>query len=213
MTAENISFFALLHRMRYINRWGLMRNAQTENLQEHTLDVAILAHALAIIRRQRFAEADTPDPAEVVLYALYHDVTEIITGDLPTPVKYYNNRLRADYGEIEEQAAECMLSFLPEDLQSEYRTYLQPDYRSLPAIKEIVKAADILSAYIKCQEEIQAGNHDFIDASKQIEAKLASLNLPEVDYFCRHALPAYGQTLDRLSHFTEDNKGENHQKV
>lgn len=205
---DDISFFALLHRMRYINRWGLMRNAQTENLQEHTLDVAILAHALAVIRAKYFAMEGSPDPAEVVLYALYHDVTEIITGDLPTPVKYYNQKIREDYREIENGAADCMLNFLPEGLRQEYGRYLKPDCVANPEILKIVKAADILSAYIKCQEELQAGNHDFLDASRQIADKLAKLNLPEVQYFCQHALSAYGQTLDQLSGFAKYPEGE-----
>lgn len=204
--AKTIGFYAMLHRMRYINRWGLMRNQRFENLQEHSLDVAILAHALAIIRRQYFSQGRTcPDPTAVAVWAIYHDVGEIITGDMPTPIKYFNKQIRDDYRAIEEYAARRLLSFLPEELAVEYEPFLlsEPADEEEQVIVALVKAADSLAAYIKCLDELNSGNHDFIQAEKTISAKLAAYHLPELDYFMEKALPAYRQTLDELHAYRE----------
>ncbi len=197
----NGSFFAMMQRMRYINRWGLMRNTQSENIQEHSLEVAMIAHALAVIRRQRFP-ARTPDvdPDRVVAYAVYHDATEILTGDLPTPVKYHNESIRNAYGQVEKVAADTLLGMLPEDMRATYRALLSPD-RSDPVVLEImkiVKAADRIAAYVKCVEEEKAGNREFQEAQKTIRASIDALDLPEVAWFMEHFIPAYSLTLDQL---------------
>lgn len=197
----NQHFFALLHRMRYINRWGLMRNTQTENIQEHSLEVAVLAHALAEIRARYFSEGREPvDPARVALLAIFHDASEILTGDLPTPVKYYNPAIQEAYQAVEAIAAEQLLTLVPDDLKPAYRNLLLPD-RSDPqtdAAMRLVKAADRLSAYIKCIDEEKAGNREFRQAGDSICKSLEAINLPEVQYFITHELPSFYQSLDEL---------------
>ncbi len=194
-------FFAMMHRMRYINRWGLMRNTQPENIQEHSLQVAILAHALAVIRQQRFAAGRlVPDPAHVALLAIYHDATEILTGDLPTPVKYFSPAIQAAYHSVEAIAASQLLTLLPPDLQPVYQALLMPD-RTDPLVDEamrLVKAADRLSAYIKCIDEEKAGNREFRQASQAIRTSLDQIDLPEVTWFMEHDLPAFWLSLDEL---------------
>lgn len=177
----------MLSRMKYINRWGLMRNARTETLSEHTLDVAYIAHALALM--------SDIDPARAVLCALYHDCSEIITGDLPTPVKYRNEEIRRSYHLLEDTAKSTLLSGLPEELGKRYRTCLFEDD---PQILKIVKAADKLSALIKCIEELRMGNDDFRSArAAQLEA-LKALELPAANRFMELFVPAYDLTLDEL---------------
>lgn len=197
----NQHFFALLHRMRYINRWGLMRNTQTENIQEHSLEVAILAHALAEIRARYFAEGRLAvEPARVALLAVFHDASEILTGDLPTPVKYYNPAIQEAYQTVEAIAAEQLLNLVPDDLKPAYRNLLMPD-RSDSQTNEamrLVKAADRLSAYIKCIDEEKAGNREFRQAGDSIRKTLEAIDLPEVRYFIDHELPSYYQSLDEL---------------
>lgn len=194
-------FFAMLHRMRYIQRWGLMRNTQTENIQEHSLEVAVMAHALAEIRNRFFAENRLVlDPAQVALLAIFHDASEILTGDLPTPVKYYNTAIQNAYQSVEAIAAEQLLTMVPDPLKSAYQPLLLPD-RQDPATDEamrLVKAADRLSAYIKCMDEEKAGNHEFRQAKETIFESLSAITLPEVRYFIEHELPSFYQSLDEL---------------
>jgi 5'-deoxynucleotidase len=194
-------FYAMIDRMRYINRWGLMRNTQEENIQEHSLQAAIFAHALAAIRQTHFAAGRVAiDPATVALLAIFHDATEILTGDLPTPVKYYNPTIQEAYHAVESIAASQLLTLLPPDMQPVYRPLLQPD-RQDKAIDEamrLVKAADRLSAYVKCIEEEKAGNREFRQAGQSIRASLEAIDLPEVAWFIEHYLPSFWLSLDEL---------------
>ena len=184
-------FFAMLSRMKYINRWGLMRCTRTETLSEHTLETAMLTHALIAIANERFGES--LDAGQGALYALYHDAQEIVTGDLPTPVKYHDDTIRNAYREIEQQATDRLLSLLPEDLQGEFSPYFNPDGRYEP----YVKAADKLSAVIKCVEEEKSGSREFSVAKETCLAH-PSLALPAAQVFLREFLPAYSLTLDEL---------------
>ena len=191
--ANDHAFFALIARMRYIDRWALMRNTDPENIQEHSHMVAVLAHALAVIHNHHFD--GKVDPGQVALAALYHDATEIITGDMPTPIKYFNSTLRASYQEVEDMAAERLLHMLPEELRGEYAELLQP---SDPEVAALVKAADKLSAYLKCVEELKAGNNEFKLAKEQTYAALTKNPLPALQYFIIHYLPSFQLTLDEL---------------
>ena len=186
------SFFAMLSRMKYIHRWPLMRNTSTENISEHTQEVAVLAHALALLTNSRFG--GNADVNKCVLLALYHDVPEIITGDLPTPVKYHNKMLRDAYKQVEEGAADRLLAMLPDDLQGAYYPLLHQESNSLEA--RLVKAADKLSALIKCTEELKLGNREFFKAHQATEQSLREMHLPAVDLFLKEFMPAYGLTLD-----------------
>lgn len=188
------NFFALISRMRYIGRWGLMRNTFQENIQEHSHMVAVLAHALAVIRRDLFG--GDLDPEHAAVLALYHDAPEILTGDLPTPVKYYNPEIREAYREVEEVSARRLLSMLPEALRPAYEPFLLEDPES--EYHALVKAADKLSAYIKCVEEVKAGNTEFRQAAEQTYHILEDSPLPEVAYFLEHFLPGFSLTLDEL---------------
>lgn len=188
------AFFALAARMRYIRRWGLMRNSYEENLLEHSHMTAVLAHALAVIRRDVFGKP--ADPEKAALAALYHDMSEIITGDLPTPVKYLNPEIRDSYQAVEAQAEEKLLTLLPEEMRPAYADALRGGDGS---VHELVKAADKLSAYLKCVEELQAGNAEFRSAEKQIRETLDASVLPEVRYFMERFLPSFGMTLDELT--------------
>lgn len=187
------SFFAYIARMRYIGRWGLMRNTVQENIQEHSHMVAVLAHALAVIRRDKFG--GTVDPGHVAAVALYHDATEIFTGDLPTPVKYANPDIQAAYKAIEQNAADRLTATLPEELRPSFQGLLT---ETDPAVTDLVKAADKLSAYLKCLEELKAGNLEFQSAANQTMEALNEYNLPELTYFMEHFLPAFQLTLDEL---------------
>lgn len=187
-------FYALLGRMRYITRWGLMRNTFSENIQEHSHQVAVLAHALALIRRD-ILHIEGPDPDKCAVAALYHDASEILTGDLPTPIKYYNPDIRTAYKQVEHIAGEKLLSMLPPELRSSYESYV---LESDETVNEIVKAADKLSAYIKCVEEQKAGNSEFDSAAKQTMDALEKLNQPELTWFIRECLPAFSLNLDQL---------------
>ena len=189
------AFFAYLSRMRYIDRWALMRNALPENVQEHSHMVAVLAHALAVIRREVF-HGDI-DPGEAAIAALYHDAPEILTGDLPTPVKYFNPGIRDAYKQVEEVSADKLLSMLPEELRGSFAPYVREELDG--ELLKIVKAADKLSAYIKCVEELKAGNSEFKKAAEQTRAALEGMDLPELAYFMEHFLPAFELTLDELS--------------
>jgi len=187
-------FFPMIARMRYIDRWGLMRNTQVENIQEHSHMVAVLAHALAVIQNKYFG--GQVDPGAVAVAALYHDASEIITGDMPTPIKYDNPEIKAAYKAVESVAEQKLLSMLPDDLRGEYEDIITiPD----PEIHALVKAADKLSAYLKCVEELKAGNLEFKKAKEQTYAALCSNPIPALSWFMEQFLPGFELTLDELS--------------
>lgn len=193
------SFFALLSRMKYIPRWALMRNANNESLSEHSLETAILAHALVVLHNARFLpEGEPPISAErVATLALLHDVPEVLTGDLPTPVKYHSPQVRDAYRQVEESACASLLTLLPEDMRSEYQDLLVPS-EDEASLWSYVKAADKLSALIKCMEERKAGNCEFLAAAASTMDKLKNMHMPEVDCFLAEFLPAYEQPLDGM---------------
>ena len=186
-------FFAYISRMRFIQRWALMRNTAPENVQEHSHQVAVLAHALAVIRNEKFG--GRLDPGAVAAAALYHDAGEILTGDMPTPIKYDNPAIRAAYKDVEAVASRKLLHMLPEDLQDAYRPILLEEDGE---IRRVVKAADKLSAHIKCVEELKAGNNEFRDAAAQTRRALERYDLPEVQYFLDTFLDSFSLTLDQL---------------
>ena len=187
-------FYALLGQMRYITRWGLMRNTFSENIQEHSHQVAVLAHALALIRRE-ILHLPGPDPDKCAVAALYHDASEILTGDLPTPIKYYNPDIRTAYKEVERIAGQRLLDMLPPALRQAYAPLvLEEDEEITP----IVKAADKLSAYIKCVEEQKAGNTEFDSAAQQGMAAMKAMALPELDWFIAECLEPFSLNLDQL---------------
>ena len=189
------NFFALLYRMKYISRWGLMRNSRTENISEHSLETAIIAHGLAVMRNRRFGGNVNPD--RVAILALFHDASETVTGDLPTPVKYFNPEISASYKQVEHIALEKLLTMLPDDMREDYRDILIPTEADEEAMK-LVKAADKLSALLKCIEEESAGNGEFALAKQSTLKSIKELNIPEADEFIRDFLPAYKLTLDEL---------------
>ena len=186
-------FFALISRMRYITRWGLMRNTFHENIQEHSHMVAVLAHGLAVIDRDILG--GSADPDRCASAALFHDASEILTGDLPTPIKYYNPSIKKAYKEIEAVSCEKLLSMLPEQVKATYAPLL---HESDERVNIIVKAADKLSAYIKCIEELKAGNSEFELAARQTEESLKAMELPCLDWFLAHCLDSFRLTLDEL---------------
>ena len=187
-------FYALMGRMRNITRWSLMRNTFSENIQEHSHQVAMLAHGLALIRRE-ILHLDGPDPDKCAVAALYHDASETLTGDMPTPIKYYNPEIRAAYKQVERIAAERLVQMLPEQLQSFYAPVLMESDKE---IEQIVKAADKLSAYIKCIEEQKAGNTEFESAAKQTMESMKAMEQPELNWFIAECLPAFSLNLDQL---------------
>ena len=187
-------FYALLGRMKYITRWGLMRNTFSENIQEHSHQVAVLAHALALIRRD-ILKLESPDPDKCAVAALYHDASEILTGDMPTPIKYYNPDIKDAYKQVERIAGERLLSMLPEALRESYRAYVLEDVGDM---LPIVKAADKLSAYIKCVEEQKAGNTEFDSAARQTWDSMKEMELPELNWFLDNCLGAFALNLDQL---------------
>lgn len=188
-------FFAMLSRMKYINRWGLMRNVRSENLCEHSLETALIAHGLAVIGNKRLGKNYDPDRAATL--AIFHDVTEIITGDLPTPVKYHSPEIRKAYGEVEQLAADRLSSMLPDDMREEYSAILR-DHDLDPVYAPLVKAADKISAVIKCMDEKNSGNSEFLKAEETLKAAVKKLSLPEADIFMEEFLPSYALTLDEL---------------
>ncbi|MGR9051277.1 MAG: 5'-deoxynucleotidase [Gammaproteobacteria bacterium] len=188
------AFFATVKRLNYIQRWGLKRNAVTENVKEHSFDVCVIAHLLCTIKNEFFGA--NIDPGEVVLAALYHDAHESITGDLPTPIKKFNRGIFETYKEIEALASVALVDTLPEQLKDDLYNYVTESCGR--PVAELVKAADTISAYVKCQEEIRAGNHEFKNALDDIEQRLNNIDLPEVDYFRQHFLPAVYLTVDEL---------------
>ena len=194
-------FFAYLSRLRLIHRWSLMRNTVPENDAEHSLQVAMIAHAIAIIARDRYGK--DVDPEHVLSLAVYHDATEVMTGDLPTPVKHHSDELRGAYHRLEELSADRLLALLPEDLQPAYNPYMK---QASGYEHTLVKAADRISACIKCMEEQRAGNREFDYAAENIRDSIASIDLPEVKDFLTDFLPAFDMTLDELNHPSGENR-------
>ena len=189
-------FFAYLSRMKFIRRWGLMHSTYPENIQEHSSQVAMVAHALAIIRNRVFAGNVNPD--RVAALALYHDASEVLTGDLPTPVKYFNPDIKTAYHVIEETANKKLLSMIPAELQPDYQAFFHHDEADAASL-ELVKAADKLCAYIKCLEEVGVGNKEFTHAEKTLRATVEQSDLPEVRYFLDTFVPSLKLTLDELN--------------
>lgn len=189
------SFFAMMSRMKYINRWALMRNSYPENISEHSLEVGMIAHVLALISNKRCGRHLNAERAALI--GMYHDCTEIITGDMPTPIKYYNTDTKDAYKNVEQQAAEELLEMLPEYLRNEYESlFFQKEDEEY--LWKIVKAADRLSAYIKCVEEEKTGNREFANAKASTYEKLTQMDMPEVRIFLREFGGAYKKTLDEL---------------
>jgi 5'-deoxynucleotidase len=188
-------FFAYLSRMKFIRRWGLMHNTYPENIQEHSLRVAMVAHALAVIRNKLFA--GKVDPQRTAVLALYHDAGEVLTGDLPAPVKYFNPEIKNAYKEIEAAAAGRLLRMIPETLAADYRGLLFAEEVDEEP-RALVKGADKLCAYLKCLEETGAGNQEFAKAEKALRASVEELNLPEIRYFLNTFVPSFRLTLDEL---------------
>ncbi len=187
-------FYALLGRMRYITRWGLMRNTFVENVQEHSHQVAVLAHALALIRRD-LLHLEGPDPDRCAVAALYHDASETLTGDMPTPIKYYNPEIKQAYKQVEQIATHRLMEAIPEALRSSYESLIM---ESDEAVSAIVKAADKLCAHIKCLEEQKAGNTEFDSAARQTWDAMTELQRPELNWFLEHCLPAFSLNIDQL---------------
>lgn len=187
-------FYALLGRMRYITRWGLMRNTFSENIAEHCYQTAVLAHALALIRRD-VLKLPAPDPDRCAVAALYHDASEILTGDLPTPIKYYNPEIKTAYKQVERVAGERLLNMLPPELRASYEHDVLEDDE---ALAPIVKGADKLSAHIKCLEEQKAGNTEFDTAARQTWEAIQAMERPELNWFVEHCLGAFALNLDQL---------------
>lgn len=190
-------FFAYLSRLKLIRRWSLMRNTVPENDAEHSLQVAMIAHAIAVIARDRYGKQVNPE--HVLSLAVYHDATEVMTGDLPTPVKYHNDELRGAYHRLEALSADRLLALLPDDLQPAFTPYMK---QASGYEHTLVKAADRISAYVKCMEEQRAGNREFDYAAENVRKSIASIDLPEVRDFLTDFLPAFDMTLDELNHPT-----------
>ncbi len=190
------NFYAMMSRMKYIERWSLMRNSETENISEHSLEVSMIAHCLAVLGNRRLGRNYNAERAAVI--GLYHDSNEIITGDMPTPIKYYNAQMQDVFHSIEDNASNALLDMLPEDIREEYRGLFFP-CDGEKDLWRLVKAADKLSALIKCIEESKAGNREFESAKKTLTESVNALELPEVKMFMEEFLPAYYKTLDELS--------------
>ena len=188
-------FFAYLNRLKLIRRWGLMRNTVPENDMEHSMQVALVAHGLAVLAKNRYQQDINPE--RVLSLALYHDVGEVITGDLPTPVKYKNPSLQGAYKQLESLACQQLLAMLPPDMEPDYHQYLMPKEASREW--KLVKAADRICAYLKCVEEEKMGNHEFDQAKMSISASIAAIALPEVQAFMAEFVPSFSLSLDELS--------------
>ena len=186
-------FYAVMSRMKYIYRWGLMRNTRPENLSEHSLEVAQIAHALALLNNNRLG--GTVDPNATAVAAMYHDTSEILTGDLPTPIKYRNNEIKTAYKQIEAAAQGQLTDLLPEDFKDAFHTVYNPD----EDVTRLVKAADKISALIKCTEEQNSGNREFDEAKKSVLQAIENLHCPEADIFLEEFMPAFSLTLDEQS--------------
>ncbi len=195
------AFFAMMSRLKLISRWSLMRNTSSENVMEHSYQVASIAHALVLIRNKHYAEGRPQiDPGEVVCLALYHDAGEIITGDMPTPIKYQTEELRQAYAMVEDRASARLLAMLPKEFHEDYKALLMPDLDDdkTKAAYQVMKAADSLCAYLKCVEEVGLGNREFSDALNETHEKLKGMKLPELNYFLEKFVPAYYMSLDEL---------------
>jgi 5'-deoxynucleotidase len=190
-------FYAYMDRMKYIRRWQLMRSQRDENIMEHSQSVAMLAHALAVIRNKVYG--GNVNVEKTVLYAMYHEISEVLTGDLPTPIKYYNRNIQSAYKDLERSAAEKMAGMLPEEMKEALTPCILADEESEEY--QLVKAADRLSAYIKCLEELRGGNSEFEKAKKSIEDDLHGRNMPEIEYFFQYFVPSFELTLDDLEAF------------
>lgn len=190
------NFFAIINRMKYIARWSLMHSLEQENVMEHTEQVATIAHALAVIKNKLYD--GNADIAKVLLYALYHETGEVVTGDLPTPVKYYNEDIKTAYKAIEKTSCDKILSTLPAELKDEFSPYVLPDESSVEY--GLMKSADKISAYLKCVAELRLGNKEFKKAKSSIEKELKNKNRPEVEYFMKNFVPAFEKTLDELDY-------------
>lgn len=195
MGKESFHFFAFLSRMKYINRWGLMRNTYTENIQEHSLQVAIIAHGLAVIRNTYFNGEINPE--RVAILAMFHDCNEIITGDMPTPIKYYNPQISKIYKDIEDISKEKIISMLPEEMADEYYSLFFKNPDDMDCWR-LVKAADRIAAYIKCVEEVKAGNNEFKKASETILQTIMEIDFDEVRYFMEKFVPSFNLSLDEI---------------
>lgn len=187
-------FYAYMDRMKYIKRWQLMRSTREENIMEHSQSVALLAHALVTIHNDVFG--GKADVLKTVLYAVYHETSEVMTGDLPTPIKYYNNSIHGAYKALEKNACEKLAAMLPDEMQAGIAPCILADENCIEY--RLVKAADRLSAYIKCAEELRSGNSEFMKAKKSIEETLHSCNMPEIEYFFEHFIPSFDLSLDEL---------------
>ncbi|MDX8127807.1 5'-deoxynucleotidase [Methylomonas sp. EFPC1] len=204
MPAISSSFYAYLSRLRWIKRWGLKRNAHEENVMEHSWEVAVIAHTLALIKNRYFD--GQLDANAVATAALYHDVTEVITGDLPTPIKYHSPAILGAYKQIEQQAETELLNLLPGALREDFRSFIQ--HENLPDVHQhIIKAADKISAYLKCQAELKAGNTEFEMAAAQLAQNIHELQQPEVVFFMQAFAPSCGLTLDGLMQKSDAEKG------
>lgn len=188
-------FFAYVAKLKYIVRWGLKRNVESENVKEHSFDVAVIAHALALIRNRYFG--GTIDASRLAMVALFHDASEVLTGDLPGPIKYFNPSIAEAYKEVEKAAKAKLLTMLPPELQPDYAPLID-DAGLERDLKRIVKAADVLAAYIKCIHEVESNNHEFQVARLRVEGMLQEYDLPEVNFFLEKFLPSYRLTLDEL---------------
>ena len=187
-------FYAYMDRMKFIKRWQLMRCTRNENIMEHSQEVALIAHALVTIHNDIYG--GNADVLKTVLYAVYHETAEVMTGDLPTPIKYYNKHIHGAYKELESYACEKMVEMMPEEMRAGIAPYILADEESVEY--SLVKAADKFSAYIKCLEELRSGNNEFAKAKKTLEEDLKSRNMPEVEYFFKHFVKAFSLTLDEL---------------
>ncbi|MBU2673853.1 5'-deoxynucleotidase [Hafnia paralvei] len=196
MSQNQSHFFAHLSRLKLINRWPLMRNVRTENVSEHSLQVAFVAHALAIIKNRKFN--GNVKPERVALLAMYHDASEVLTGDMPTPIKYYNPQIAHEYKKIEKVAQQKLIEMLPPELQNDFRPLLDEHYYTEDE-KLVVKQADALCAYLKCLEELSAGNNEFKLAKARLEKTLDMRSSPEMEYFMKVFIPSFSLSLDEIS--------------
>nr|WP_279078965.1 5'-deoxynucleotidase [Hafnia alvei] len=196
MSQNQSHFFAHLSRLKLISRWPLMRNVRTENVSEHSLQVAFVAHALAIIKNRKFN--GNVNPERVALLAMYHDASEVLTGDMPTPIKYYNPQIAHEYKKIEKVAQQKLIEMLPSELQNDFRPLLDEHYYTEDE-KLVVKQADALCAYLKCLEELSAGNNEFKLAKARLEKTLDMRSSPEMEYFMEVFIPSFSLSLDEIS--------------
>ncbi len=189
-------FYAMVSRMKYINRWGLMNNTKYENLSEHSLQVAVIAHCLVLIHNKRFK--GNADPERTALLAVFHDASEIITGDMPTPIKYFNQDIISAYRGIEDKACDKLIALLPDDFKEDFESILKMNDEKDKELKKFVKAADKFSALIKCIDELRMGNDEFKKAKETIEESIQKMNMPENEVFKNEFLPSFSLSLDEL---------------